>query len=404
MFRKSPEASTGSHLHSRRNMFLAMALFGAVVVAVIRWSPLRNPPSSQKDASPTMGADTEIHVTADASDLRSGSGQPRQSADSSGNLPRLLRGHQHPVGLVAASGSAERLLSADTGETIVVWDYFAGEPLVKLDATGIGLRQAALSRNGKYVVACGKDPVIRMWNTRTGALAREFRGHADVVSAVRFIPNRAQFVSSSFDGSLIVWDVESGERLRQFGKATNANATAPADIDDLAKLDGHFTWIRDVLVSPDGGQAISAGNDAVLFIWDLGTGNLLNRLVGHEAPIMALALANDGRHVASVGSENVIIIWDVAAGALVNRVPLHEESRPRIAFTADGRQLAIAGDNAGIVFVEVTSREVQSRMETTNIPVNSLAIVQSPFTGDSDVVCGCFDGNIRVWPIAGPGQ
>ena len=130
--------------------------------------------------------------------------------------PRILQGHGRLVGVVATSADGARLLSADSSDLIRIWDRHTGVPLVKIDAAGLGLRRAMFSRNSLYVLACGKDPAIRMWNTKSGEADREFRGHADTVSALRCVPGANHFISSSFDGSLVLWDVETGQMIRQF--------------------------------------------------------------------------------------------------------------------------------------------------------------------------------------------
>ena len=51
------------------------------------------------------------------------------------------------------------------------------------------------------------DKIIRLWDTRTGALLQRFEGHRDSVYSVAFSPNGKSFVSGSLDRSLKIWDI-----------------------------------------------------------------------------------------------------------------------------------------------------------------------------------------------------
>src|ERR1700733_2149322 len=59
-----------------------------------------------------------------------------------------------------------------------------------------------------------KDALIRVWNRSNLALHTTFRGHEGPVNAVGLQSGRV--VSASGDGKMMLWDIESGKRLRVF--------------------------------------------------------------------------------------------------------------------------------------------------------------------------------------------
>jgi hypothetical protein len=81
-----------------------------------------------------------------------------------------------------------------------------------------------------------------------GALLRTLEGHSAVVFAVAIAPNSKSAVSASFDGTLKVWDLNSGEVLQT--------------------LEGHGNGVRAVAIAPDGKTAVSASWDKTLKVWD----------------------------------------------------------------------------------------------------------------------------------------
>jgi WD40 repeat protein len=64
------------------------------------------------------------------------------------------------------------------------------------------------------IVSSSKDAVIRVWNRATLSLHCTLRGHEGPVNAIGLQASRV--VSASGDGKMILWDINSGERLRTF--------------------------------------------------------------------------------------------------------------------------------------------------------------------------------------------
>jgi WD40 repeat protein len=313
-------------------------------------------------------------------------------------LLRVLRGHMEPVAVATFGRKRQSLLSADAGGTIRVWDFHAGQQLGTIDSPDLGLRRAIFTPDGKGVIGCGNNPRIRLWELETAALVREFRGHSATVTAVYWIPNSRRFISSSMDVSLIIWKADSGDIERQFGMAPNFPDAAPASLEDLARLDGHITWIRDVVVLPDGKRALSAGNEGVLFEWDLETGELVERFIGHRTVIMTLSLSPDGRYVASLGSDRELIFWDLDHGRAIHRWRHLSERSPAIGFLPDSTALAIGGEDGVVQVIDVRSGKETSQLEVADVGIVSLA-----FSAEAEIVCGCEDGLIRICPIATSG-
>ena len=74
-------------------------------------------------------------------------------------------------------------------------------------------------------------------------------------------PDGRRAVSASGDGTLKVWDLDSGRELRT--------------------LEGHCDCGHGVAVTADGRRAVSASGDRTLKVWDLDTGRELRTLEGH---------------------------------------------------------------------------------------------------------------------------
>jgi WD40 repeat protein len=66
--------------------------------------------------------------------------------------------------------------------------------------------------------------------------------------------------------------------------------------------------------SPDGRRAVSASSDGTLKLWDLDTGQCLRTLQGHIGGRGDVALSPDGRRVTSGTGDETVRVWDLDTG------------------------------------------------------------------------------------------
>jgi WD40 repeat protein len=169
------------------------------------------------------------------------------------------------------------------------------------------------------------------------------RGHDSFVTSLAMVDNRWA-VSGGYDGKLIWWDVESGQRVRT--------------------VDAHSRWIRDVAVAPDGTTVASVADDMVCRLWDAGTGALHHELRGHEVQtpnhypsmLFTCIFSPDGRFLATADKVGHVVVWDLAQAqpAATLEAPVMYTWDPvqrrhsiggirSLAFTPDGAVLAVGG-------------------------------------------------------------
>ncbi|MBD2737435.1 hypothetical protein H6H03_26725, partial [Nostoc paludosum FACHB-159] len=110
-----------------------------------------------------------------------------------------------------------------------------------------------------------------------GRLLRTLKGHSDSVNAVAVTPNGQQVISASWDKTLKVWNLATGE--------------------ELFTLKGHSDSVNAVAVTPNGQQVISASWDKTLKVWNLATGEELFTLKGHSYSVNAVAVTPNGQQV-----------------------------------------------------------------------------------------------------------
>jgi hypothetical protein len=80
-------------------------------------------------------------------------------------------------------------------------------------------------------------------------------------------------------------------------------------------LAGHRGWVSSVAVSPDSRHVVSGSDDETVAIWDLRTGQRLRELVGHRRRVNSVAVSPDGRYVVSGSDDETAAVWDLQSGA-----------------------------------------------------------------------------------------
>jgi WD40 repeat protein len=171
-------------------------------------------------------------------------------------------------------------------------------------------------------------PLTASLTSPGGRLLRTLAGHSDWVSTVAATPDGKRAISGSWDHTLKVWNLETGE--------------------ELFTLIGHTSYIGAVAVTSDGKKAIS-GSWNTLKIWNLETGEEVFTLTGHGNSVSAVALTPDGKLAISGSDDKTLKIWNLETGEEVFTLTGHGNSVSAVALTPDGKR---GQDSQSLEFVQ----------------------------------------------------
>lgn len=150
----------------------------------------------------------------------------------------------------------------------------------------------ALAAHGKTVVSGSYDCSVRVWDITSGECLHKLTGHTQKVYSVVYDHQRKQCASGSMDGTVRLWSTQTGQCL--------------------SNLDGHTSLVG--LLGLSHQHLVSAAADATLRIWDPVTGTHRHTLASHSGAITCFQ--HDDTKVIS-GSDGSLKMWDVRTGGLV---------------------------------------------------------------------------------------
>jgi WD40 repeat protein/DNA-binding SARP family transcriptional activator len=237
----------------------------------------------------------------------------------------VFEGHNHAVKSVALGTDGETALSGSCAELGPDGTCTQGE-LILWDLS-----------------AAAEDPTE----------LRRFAGHTGWVNTVVFGPEGTTALSGSGDGTLFLWDVETGQAIR--------------------RLEGHTGGVNDIALSPDTGEggggltALSGSDDSTLILWDVATGEAIRRFRGHSGGVNSVAFSPDaqtgtgGLTALSGSDDTTLILWDVTTGEVFRRFEGHVYEVEGVEFMLDGSTVLSAGGNTLRMWDLETGAEIRQQ-------------------------------------------
>ncbi len=215
--------------------------------------------------------------------------------DASSGKQTLALSHDQVMG-VALSPDGGHLVSAGWDRSLRVWDLGRGTEIRRLGKELPPLDAVALSPNGSWVAAAGENALL-LFDGKTGEPLRRFNGTAGRISRLVFSGDGRWLLSAGSEGSersLRLWDVLTGrERQRFIGHTDNVSGAAFA---------------------PDERRVLSTGYDGTLRLWDTESGRELVRFGNDQfgndrGPLLGVAAATAGRHALTCGVAPALRWW-----------------------------------------------------------------------------------------------
>lgn len=278
-----------------------------------------------------------------------------------GKFEKTIAGHKLGISDVAWSSDSRLLVSASDDKTLKLWELSTGKCLKTLKGHSNYVFCCNFNPQSNLIVSGSFDESVRIWDVRTGKCLKTLPAHSDPVSAVNFNRDGSLIVSSSYDGLCRIWDTASGQCLKtlidddnppvSFVKfSPNGKYILAATLDNTLKLwdyskgkclktyTGHKNEKYCIFAnfSVTGGKVrtnyfcsffsihllmnhfgsdfqwiVSGSEDNMVYIWNLQSKEVVQRLQGHTDVVLCTACHPTENIIASAALENdkTIKLW-----------------------------------------------------------------------------------------------
>ena len=214
------------------------------------------------------------------------------------------------------------------------------------------------------------------------------RGHTDSVTCIDISLDANLIASAGEDAVIQVWNIAEQKRV--------------------ANIAGHQDQIRSIVLTTDAKFLISGSRDGSVRIWNLATGQCIRTFGERIMTITKIALNPQGRTVAIADGSGVILLWDVLDNSVIARLSCQNDGVNAIRFSRDGHYLAAGGNDGSVMIWNVrkstsvnTFRDHQSSVSAAVLAVdmrrcfsadrNGKIVVRNLLTGNKESM---FQGHI----------
>jgi WD40 repeat protein len=216
-----------------------------------------------------------------------------------GKEVRTLKKFRGGVRCVVFSPDGRRLATTDVTEAVQVWDADNDQDsLLSLRGHTLYVRIVTFSPDGKFLATCSYDGTARLWDAATGQqVGRPFQ-HPSRVLSLAYSPNNELLACGDGDHNVTVWEAATANPLLSLPRPTD--------------LPGHTNHVIATAFSHDGLRLASASWQEVI-VWDVETGEKIRTLRGLVGAIQSVAFSPNGKRLAAASgykAKGEIKIWD----------------------------------------------------------------------------------------------
>lgn len=182
-----------------------------------------------------------------------------------------LSAHQGDVWGIAFSPDGQFLLTGGEDEKINIWNGTTGELLSTLSKHSGAVLALAFSHNGRLLASGGDDYIIKIWDTQSWQVLRTIEGDSYSIYGLTFSPDDSMLASGNRDKSLVGEFFQYHWGSNNDDKNVTVRLWDVARGNLLQELSGHSDDVNQVVFSPDGRTLASSSVDGSVIMWDVET-------------------------------------------------------------------------------------------------------------------------------------
>jgi WD40 repeat protein len=359
---------------------------------------------------------------------------------------QVLRGHDDDVYRARFSNDERQVVSNSLDGSIRVWVIeqpgarvlVEGAPIENLVVDGTLLRTKTTTETARWNLTSGHREPLFSWAGDTNGLGLGFpspdgekllvpaadwslemrdrngksltlRGHKTPISHLEFSKDSRFAYTSSVDGTLRKWDLETGEATLLVNQAKPVRGFAVARDGRVAVQIGEVA----TLIPATGGAPIQLGagprwciakaefepvrDRLLLQRCDHGLvmldGDRMVELPTGNYQLSRIAFSADGTRIAAGMGDRTVRVWDASSGRVLRVLRGHQDLVLDVAFSPDGTKLASASYDKTIRVWDLSSERHRV------LRGHALSVNRVLWRDPVHLVSASRDGTLRLWDV-----
>jgi WD40 repeat protein len=347
-----------------------------------------------------------------------------------GKLVREVRDFTNKIGTLALNNDGTILAAGDDNGNVRLFSFpsfieNANQPAywTQQDAAG-ATYHLSFSPDGKTLVRVG--PLgVKLYNTPVPNAPFQVAQPRITINtngprtAVYSRDGKTLF-TGDFDGNIILWDPENGQRIGEYKKSHNSPinqlvfspggdrlascsgdfAVRLIDFDIVLQsrdFEGHDAPVWTAAFSPNGTKLLSASADKTVKVWQRDSGKVLFTITDHTAPVTCAQFSTDGKLIASAGGDKIVRIFDAADAKPLRKCEGHTGTITFLDFSADSKRIVSCGADRKIIIWDADTAKPLTSI--TDNPSIVAAVAFHP--NGKQIAVGNIDQTIRLYDVSG---
>lgn len=238
--------------------------------------------------------------------------------------PKLVQGFAAFIQFGAYSADGSKLFVLDSNGYVYQVDLAAAEPVVTtLHRKNDGWWWLGMSEDGAFYAVGDATGTLSVVRTLDGVVVGTLSGLSESTTIAALKPDGTQLAAAEATGVIIVWDVASGQALQRW-EAASTGSVGRADA---------LAFSREGLV------AVAVGN--TIHVWNANSGQYFTALPGHAAFVSAMQFDLLGRLISTSHEDGMTIVWHLRGEKAPQTLRGYKGAGDYLAARPDGKQVAI---------------------------------------------------------------
>lgn len=221
------------------------------------------------------------------------------------------------------------------------------------------------SYDGIFLCSGSTDGTIKIWNVDSGALITTFKkkeylnqaSNANCCNSCSFSRNSSLVLSCFSDSTIKLWDIKTGNILKTF-------------------FEEHSGEVNSVCFSPDEKLIVSASVDKTMKFWDTSISLLLKQYQGHTEQIRCLAFSTDGSYLLSRSRDKKIKMWEADSGNFIKCFEGHTDFVISLSFSPDGKNILSLSEDGNVNLWNIDTGNFEKIVVNNDFFVNTAGFLE----------------------------